>query len=558
MSPFVITHFDPYFVPIGFSNIGFVYTIKVHCSELLDSPCDFFGFVELMTDTNLLRNLALLIFFICYAGQPSTLYAQTFSLTDLGDLQGGIDFGYAYGVNDVGQVVGFSRSHIDDTAFFWDAAIGMQNLGFLPGGDAFSEGQSVNLIGQVVGTSDTVSGAHAFMWDSVDGMQDLGLLPGSNNSSFAYDINNLGQVVGYGNSSTGEDRAFLWTSGTGMQEIEGLLPNDSGRSYANAINNVGQVVGDVFSSEGHIAFLWDPKDGVSSLGNLANGTGSTEANEINDVGQIVGKARTDIGSRAFLWDAIGGMQDLGDLAGGSDYSQANGINNNGWVVGRSESAAGRHAFLWTAENGMQDLNDLLAGGGSEWTIVEAFDINASGQIAAYGVNSSGVRRSLLLTPSSVPVAELNIVHGSQAAGSLEDTLASDDEHLVLDPEFLTSRYQLEFTVSATSPTESPSALEFGYESRAFSFVGTVDQEIELFNFDSGQFETVDSRLASATDSIVSVTPGGDPARFVKAGTNAIRARISYQNSLPFWVFSTQNLYLPYRVRADHIFWTITP
>jgi len=34
------------------------------------------------------------------------------------------------------------------------------------------------------------------------------------------------------------------------------------------------------------------------------------------------------------------------------------------------------------------------------------------------------------------------------------------------------------------------------------FVGTVDQEIELFNYDAGQFETVDTRLTSATDSVI--------------------------------------------------------
>jgi len=148
--------------------------------------------------------------------------------------------------------------------------------------------------------------------------------------------------------------------------------------------------------------------------------------------------------------------------------------------------------------------------------------------------------------------------GSVSSGGVPELSASDDQYLVLDPTFLTFRYQLVFTVDATSPSSAPSSIEFSYESRAFSFVGTVDQKIELFNYVSGQFETVDTRLASATDSVVSVTPTGDPTRFVQAGTNAMQARISYQNSLPFWVFSTQNLYLPYRVRADQIFWSITP
>jgi len=153
-----------------------------------------------------------------------------------------------------------------------------------------------------------------------------------------------------------------------------------------------------------------------------------------------------------------------------------------------------------------------------------------------------------------------VTRGTHVSGGIAELAESDDQYLVFDPEFLTFRYQLEFTADATSPSAAPSELEFSYESRTFNLVGTVDQEIELFNYDWGQFETMDTRLASAsaTDTLVSVTPVGDPARFVQPGTNAVLARISYQNSLPFWVFDTQNLYIPYRVSADHIFWTITP
>ncbi len=158
----------------------------------------------------------------------------------------------------------------------------------------------------------------------------------------------------------------------------------------------------------------------------------------------------------------------------------------------------------------------------------------------------------------VAVDNFAVSIGSVNSGGLPELSESDDQYVVLDPVFLSFRYQLVFTVDATSPSSAPAALEFNYESRAFNFVGTVDQEIELYNFVTEQFETIDSRPASATDSVVSVTPNGDPARFVQSGTNAMQARMSYQSSLPFWVFSTENLYLPYRVRADHIFWSITP
>ncbi len=186
-------------------------------------------------------------------------------------------------------------------------------------------------------------------------------------------------------------------------------------------------------------------------------------------------------------------------------------------------------------------------------------------LSKYEIGGNGFHTGLFVSGSIVPEIPISIATpdsvdvllGTIASGGLADLAESDDQYLIFDPEFLTFRYQLEFKVDAASTTESPSAIEFSYESRTFSFVGTVDQEIELYNYDSGQFESVDTRFASATDTVVNVTPSGDPTRFIQAGTNGMQARLSYQNSLPFWVFSTQNFFLPYRVRADHIFWTIT-
>ncbi len=162
-------------------------------------------------------------------------------------------------------------------------------------------------------------------------------------------------------------------------------------------------------------------------------------------------------------------------------------------------------------------------------------------------------QSEFLTPDSY-----TLVMGNHVSGTVADLAESDDQYLVLDPQFLSRRYQLAITIDATSPEQTPSGLRFSLESRVQNILGTVEQKIELFNFGSGQFESVDSRLTSATDTLIEVTPGGDPTRFVQAATNAIRARVSYQNSLPFWVFSMQNLYLPYRTKIDHIYWTITP
>ena len=83
-------------------------------------------------------------------------------------------------------------------AALWDAALGPRELGVLPV-VVVSAAYGLNDAGQVVGWSEAVDGNHAFLWD--DGqMIDLG-------SGTAVDINNAGQIVGWSN------RASIWSDG---------------------------------------------------------------------------------------------------------------------------------------------------------------------------------------------------------------------------------------------------------------------------------------------------------------------------------------------------------
>src|SRR5690242_4062888 len=71
---------------------------------------------------------------------------------------------------------------------------GMQDLGNLGGG--YADALGINNLGQVVGFSGLPDGSrHAFLWTATSGMQDLGTLGG--NTSGAIGINDAGQVVGF-------------------------------------------------------------------------------------------------------------------------------------------------------------------------------------------------------------------------------------------------------------------------------------------------------------------------------------------------------------------------
>jgi hypothetical protein len=159
---------------------------------------------------------------------------------------------------------------------------------------------------------------------------------------------------------------------------------------------------------------------------------------------------------------------------------------------------------------------------------------------------------------SVSADSFAINTGRLDSGGLTNLFDSDDQYLVMDATFTLFHFQLVCTVDATSPTDTPTELEFNCESKTFNMLGTVSQTIELFNFDTGQFETVDMGSTTPIDSVIAVTPSGDPTRFVETGTGAMRARIRYQSSLEFWVFVLSRQFLPFETSVDHISWNVRP
>jgi probable HAF family extracellular repeat protein len=95
-------------------------------------------------------------------------------LTDLGTLGG--DTSYAIGLNDSGEVVGYSylADNVTRHAFTWTASGGMVDLGTLPGG-AWSEGQKINASGEISGEALDSNGKQVpVYWSESTGFVSLG------------------------------------------------------------------------------------------------------------------------------------------------------------------------------------------------------------------------------------------------------------------------------------------------------------------------------------------------------------------------------------------------
>jgi probable HAF family extracellular repeat protein len=176
-------------------------------------------------------------------------------MRDLGTVAGGDTTpGRAWGTNDRGDVVGFSRAFGSTSqATLWTGPnrqrLGQpEALGSLGDGERFSEAFALNNRRQVVGRS-LVAGSteRAFLWEPGSGMTDLGSL--GLNHSRAMDINQRGQVVGYASTFAGfatisAAAAFLWENGT-MYDLNDLVGADSGWELlvAEGINARGAIAG---------------------------------------------------------------------------------------------------------------------------------------------------------------------------------------------------------------------------------------------------------------------------------------------------------------------------
>ncbi len=176
--------------------------------------------------------------------------------------------GFANGINDLGQAVGYSGNCIAAKhAVMWQngTAFALQDLGVARSNIA----NAINNLGQIVGQVRKADGSAriAALWQPDGTLTTLGIPPGQH-ASFATGINNLGQVVGStidsGNNWSG---GFIWQNKV-MTDLNTLIPADSNLFIINAsnINERGQISGMAFVHTGPHAgdihsYLLTPVDG---------------------------------------------------------------------------------------------------------------------------------------------------------------------------------------------------------------------------------------------------------------------------------------------------------
>jgi probable HAF family extracellular repeat protein len=232
-------------------------------------------------------------------------------------------FATLWAVNNENAAVGWSDVTWTDSehAILWQDGQ-LIDLGALPG-DTVSRAFGINDLGQVVGASINNDGlsrlVRPVLWDHGQAIE----IP-FGDGCVATAINNTGHIaVRCGG-------AWIWHDG--QRVAIGLLPGYISADVA-AINDAGVAVGSMYDGHGgSTAFRWE-KGVLTDLGALA-GSRSSAAAAINARGQIAGTlgwASGPVVVEPVIWEGntvtpIGG-------AWGVFEGQARGINNRGDVVG---------------------------------------------------------------------------------------------------------------------------------------------------------------------------------------------------------------------------------
>lgn len=301
----------------GVNNTGMVVGIS-HTTELdllnEDWSCEAGGFIPPTTPRRVCRGFA-------------WIDATMHELPTLGGTHG-----FATGVNNAGQVVGWAETPVHDPtcnaalgtgpqvlqfrAVLWEPRRGVQTeLPPYPG-DSTSAATAINERGQAVGISGECdqavgrfSARRSVIWyrGAVDTLPTLG----GTSWHTPMDINERGDVVGFSNPPSAGDlvgeflaNGFFWAKGNAT--VERIRPLDGNTaSQAMAINDRRQVVGVSFGgAPGLRAFLWE--DGVlMNLNDLVDIAPDVlqSAQHINDAGQITGRVRDAATGQVFAFVA---------------------------------------------------------------------------------------------------------------------------------------------------------------------------------------------------------------------------------------------------------------
>jgi probable HAF family extracellular repeat protein len=284
----------------------------------------------------------------------TALLAMSFSLCALAQTssyvftrinpQPGCQTTFAQGINNLGQIVGYSSCAGSPQGFLLHngtfSPVNVPNTSYsVPVGINDQGVVSGLFISEILYQGFRFDGSHFTTFDAPV------LNPSFSPSTSAQGINNEGTIVG--RSAECDMGGLIW-----CYNPQGFIRSAAGQfSFFTlgattdinpfGINNFGQIVG-FYDSGSPRGFLWDP--GGSYIDLVYPGADQTYAYGINDLGQVVGSYSASSASHGFIYQAS--TYTTVDFPN-SNYTYVTGINNLGQIVGYYNDGSYTYSFLAT-------------------------------------------------------------------------------------------------------------------------------------------------------------------------------------------------------------------
>ncbi len=126
---------------------------------------------------------------------------------------------------------------------------------------------------------------------------------------------------------------------------------------------------------------------------------------------------------------------------------------------------------------------------------------------------------------------MSFYHCTQSGGNLNSLKYSDDDRVsfTLVPSQATGDPFMGLIIDGTSPNLSPSRIDMIAEEQTSEI---VFRRVDMWNWNTSQWEVMNSRQANSNDQWSSVTVTSNPSRFVRQSDGAMRARIVFIDPSP--------------------------